>query len=184
MYSMPLIGMLAVLGFVAFATFLSFAVSSLKSRLASRQPCNRWFAFASGVVASMLAFSMWVGTYGLGATKPGTGGVLFGAFCGLIWGTFFSGIHSTILWHAFDSPSLKRDIKPALLETDLGLLFPKVKESILGFRFHPEFARTDCLPWALFAAAVLLPALWSIGFCLLTFLTEGAPGVEPVIPLD
>jgi hypothetical protein len=184
MRSMPLVGKLAVLAFILFVTVLSLVVASMKTRLASRQPCKRWFAFVSGTIASMFVFGGWVGAYGLGAAEPGIGGVAFGAFAGLIWGAVFSGINSTILWHAFSTPNAELESKTSLFETDINLLFSRIKDSVLGFKLRPEFAPTGLLPWGLFFAAVLLPALWSFGFCLLTFITEGAPGVDPIVPLD
>ena len=184
---MPFLARIAVYVFTVFTTLLSHIIALMGSRfgLASRQPCTRWFAFLSGTLASMTVFSGWCGVYGLGQAQPGLSGVLFGAFAGLVWGAIFSGVNSTVLWRAFNSENDdSKNNSTNIFETEINLLPSRIKESIKKFRFRPEFARTGFLPWGLYIAAIFLPALWSLAFCLLTFLTEGAPGVEPVIPLN
>jgi hypothetical protein len=69
------------------------------------------------------------------------------------------------------------------MNTDLGVLFSRVVSRIASFRPLPEFAETGLLPWFIFFGVILLNVLWALAFCALTLLTEGAPGVAPVIPI-
>ncbi len=181
---MPIIGQIAIVSCVAATTVVAYAAGSVRSRLQGRQPCQRWFAFLVGMIAAATVFTTWIGIYGLGAAVPGFRGAAFGLFAGLIWGGIFSHINSLVLWRSFDSPD--RDYSgehEQTMNTDVGLLLSQAVQRLRSFRPTPAFANSGILPWAIFLAAVVLPALWAYAFCLLTWLTEGAPGVEPVMPI-
>jgi hypothetical protein len=69
------------------------------------------------------------------------------------------------------------------LNTQVRVLIPRVIQIVRSFVPNPGFAKTGLLPWSILLAAIALPAAWAYGFCWLTWLTEGAPGVEPVMPI-
>jgi hypothetical protein len=182
---MPLIGEIAFFTFGVVTTVIAYSAALLRPRLQGRQPCRRWFAFFVGTVAAALVFSAWTGVYGLGAAEPGLGGAGFGLFGGLAWGGFISLIHSKILWIAFDSPD--RDDSgehEQVMNTDIGVLVSDTVGRLRSFRPNPEFSGSGLLPWTIFLAAIILPMTWAYAFCQLTWMTEGAPGVEPVLPID
>ena len=184
--SMSLIGKIALLAFAVGLAILAYVVSKLELRLRGRQPCRRWVAFVAGDVASAIVFSVWTGVYGLSAASPGLGGAAFGAFGGLVSGGFFSYIHAKILWNAFDANSAAslRSHELEDMHTDVRVLLARMIGKVRSFRPHPEFANTGILPWTIFLAAIILPMIWSYAFCLLAWMTEGAPGVKPVMPIQ
>ena len=182
---MPLIGDIAVQIFTSITTIITWiATARLRPKLQGRQPCNRWFVCCVATVAAATVFTIWTGVWGLGAAEPGLSGAAFGLFGGLIWGGIFALINSFVLWRAFDSPSRDYEAeKQDMMNTDVGALVSRLLKQILSFRPAPEFANTGVLPWMIFVAAVILSMLWAFAFCLLTYVTEGAPGTEPVIPV-
>jgi hypothetical protein len=174
---MPLIGRIALLTFAVVTTIVAYSAGLLRSRLQGRQPCRRWFAFLVGMVAAAIVFSIWTGVYGLGAA--------FGLFGGLVWGGIFSFINSRILWSAFDSPN--RDYSSEYeqtMNTDIGVLLSQAVGELRSFQQNPAFAGSGILPWTSFLAAIILPMIWACAFCQLTWMTEGAPGVKPVMPIN
>ena len=184
MHSMPLIGKIAIVIFCVVTTVIGYSSALLRSRLQGRQPCRRWFAFLVGLIAAALVFAIWIGLYGLGAAKPGFGGAAFGLFAGLVWGGIFSYINSLILWRAFESPSRDYpDEHEQTMNTDIGVLLACAVDRLRSFRPNPAFSGSGVFPWMIFVAAVVLPTIWAYAFCQLTWMTEGAPGVEPVLPI-
>jgi hypothetical protein len=136
------------------------------------------------LIAAALVFAIWTEFYGLGAAEPGFGGAAFGLFAGLVWGGVFSYINSLILWGAFESPSRGySDEHKQTMNTDIGVLLAHTVDRLRSFRPNPAFSGSGILPWMMFLAAVVLPTIWAYAFCQLTWMTEGAPGVEPVMPI-
>ncbi len=181
---MPLVGQIAFVMFCVVATVIAHSAALLRSRLQGRQPCQRWFAFLVGLIAAALLFSIWIGLYGLGAAEPGLKGAAFGLFAGLFWGGIFSYVNSLILWRAFDSPIRRySDEHEESMNTDIGVLLAGAIDRLRSFRPKPAFLGTGILPWMIFLAAVVLPTIWAYAFCQLIWMTEGAPGVEPIMPI-
>ena len=181
---MPLIGQAAFAVLFLVTGCVGVAVGLLRPRLQGRQPCRRWFALVAGILAACIVFSTWNGMYGLGQANSGVSGAVFGFFAGAIWGGLFSFLSSRVLWRAFDLPGRdsSKDYEQAM-NTDVGVLIPRVIRNIRSFVPDPGFAKTGLLPWTILLAAIVLPAAWAYAFCWLTWLTEGAPGVEPVMPI-
>lgn len=181
---MSLILQFPTLTFAVVMTILKYCVPLLRSRLHGRQPCRQWFAFLLGTVGAALVFSIWCGVYGLGAVEPGFGGAVFGLYCGLFWGGLFSLINSQIFWSAFDSPN--REYSNEHEQTMNPDMCPALSggRRLRSFRPNPAFVSSGALPWAIFLAAIILSMIWSYGFCQMVWMTEGAPGVEPVMPID
>lgn len=178
-------GTMAIGTFAVVTAIISYAASSLRSDLQGRQPCRRWFACFVGVASSAVVFATWMGVYGLGAAKPGPQGVAFGLWAGLIWGGIFSCANSTVLWKAFDSPNRDDAVEHRrMMETDISALVARASGRLRSFRPNPGFAGSGVVPWMIFLAAVVLPMVWTHAVCELVWLTEGAPGVTPVMPID
>ena len=181
---MPLIGQLAFFILFLVTGFVALGVGLLRPTLVGRQPCRRWFALVAGILAACVVFSTWIGLHGLGQAKPGVGGAMFGVFAGVIWGGFFSFISTQALWWAFDPVDHEApDQTEQIMNSDLKVLSAYVFERIRTFVPNPGFANTGLLPWTLLLAAMFLPAAWAYAFCWLTWITEGAPGVEPIMPI-
>ncbi|MBM4090269.1 MAG: hypothetical protein FJ276_12730 [Planctomycetes bacterium] len=70
------------------------------------------------------------------------------------------------------------------MNTDISILLSQAIGRLRKFQPNPAFMASGILPWLIFVAAVLLPMIWAYAFCQLTWMTEGAPGVEPVIPIN
>jgi hypothetical protein len=182
---MPLFGRIAIGTFVAVTTVIAHVAAWPRPSLQGRQPCRRWFAFFVGMLGACLVFATWIGIKGLGAAKPGFGGAAFGVFAGLVYGGVFSLFNSRVLWRAFDAP--ERDYSreyDQTMNTDLAVLLSRLVGRLLAFRPYPAFASSGRLPWAIFLAAVVLPVIWAYAFCQLIWMTEGAPGVAPVMPIN
>jgi hypothetical protein len=137
------------------------------------------------MVAATLVFATWIGVYGLGAAKPGARGAALGLFAGLVWGGIFSFVYSRILWLAFEAPEWDDSAElEQIMHTDIGILLSRSVGRLRSFRPKPGFVCSGILPWTILLAAIILPMIWAYAFCQLTWLTEGAPGVEPVMPID
>jgi hypothetical protein len=126
-----------------------------------------------------------MGTWGLGAAEPGWRGAVSGLFAGAVWGGFFAFLFSWVMWQAFQVPDPDRQSGfEELLNTDVRAVPSRILREILSFRPAPGFRNTGILPWAIFFAVVMLTGLSCYVFCLLTWATEGAPGQEPIMPLN
>jgi hypothetical protein len=181
---MPHEGRIAVLAFTLISSIVAYFAASLRANLRGMEPCRRWFAFLAGTIAASVVFTAWIGIYGLGAAEPGWQGSAFGLFAGLFWGGFFAFVNSWVLWMAFDSPIRDYDVEhKQMMNSDLFILISNALNRVRKFKPNPEFARTGKWSWAIFFAAVLLPALWAFAFCEMVWLTEGAPGTKPVMPI-
>ena len=181
---MPFIGHIAFFVFAVVTTVVAYSAASLRSKLQGQPPCQRWFGFLIGMIAAATVFVTWTGVHGLGAVEPSYQGVAYALFGGTVWGGIFSYINVLILWRAFDSPSKNyAGEHEQMMNTDVDVLLSRAVRRILAFRPIPAFEALGVLPWAIFIAAIVLPMLWAYAFCLLTWLTEGAPGVEPVMPI-
>ena len=181
---MPHEGQIAVLAFTLITSIVAYFAASLRLNLRGTEPCRRWFAFLAGTISASGVFAAWCGIYGLGAVKPGWQGSAFGLFAGLLWGGFFAFVNSRALWRAFDSPIRDYEVEhKQMMNSDLLVLVSNAFDRLRKFKPNPKFVKASKWSWAILFAAVLLPALWALAFCEITWLTEGAPGTKPPLPI-